>query len=172
MVTSSGTVVSVLMQDLSIPASPHCWTIYIHPTKSTRHLNHLQWGAFSVSSDGKRIAWTEIRSSGGYFHCVKYELLRTTTDESTDFWAINLWDFKTLDQKSPQTNLVYIGPVHETRVLDVHSPAHSALQWAGRPQSEHLSGCVHRNLPAQSLNRPLVLLGSTGTKEKRRISIF
>lgn len=50
-------------------------------------------------------------------------------------------------------------------------PAHSVLQWAGHPQSEHLSGYAHRNLPAQNLNHLLILLGSKNTEEKRKISI-
>lgn len=62
-------------------------------------------------------------------------------------------------------------PLQQAGILRSDSPVHSARQSAGRPQSEHLSGYAHHNLPAQSQNHLPVLPGSEDKEDKRKISI-
>lgn len=81
-----------------------------------------------VLSDEETTELKGIRSSGGYFHCVKCALLKPTPDESTDFRAMNLGFQVPANQKFPQTNLVNAATGPQTTVLDVHSPVHSALR--------------------------------------------
>lgn len=67
-----------------------------NPTKSTMHVR-ICFDVAAVLNDGERRELEGIRSSGGYLHCVKCELLKITPDESIDFWAMNLWSFNSLD---------------------------------------------------------------------------
>lgn len=64
-------------------------TLIPHKIHSTHEC--LLWCGCYVLSDRERMELEGIRTSSGYFNCVNCELLETTSDESMDFWAMNLW---------------------------------------------------------------------------------